>query len=179
VENPFDRAFVGMHDGNNVSRYSGLLGHIPPTFGGLAYYNNSLVDQTSWRVPPQFEISNRSIADELFLRYEYLNSETYDALKKSRTAQKLPDGSIHFQVANSSRLEATLRVKDVREFLFYRPNGVTEIRMKVDLNSTKYGAYYTIPEGLLSIMDMVSNAYIRSTTNRTVVSGYAYMPFNE
>jgi hypothetical protein len=51
--------------------------------------------------------------------------------------------------------------------------------MKADLNSTHYGAYFTIPEGLLSIMDMVSSAYIKLTTGKTVVSGYAYMPFNE
>lgn len=50
--------------------------------------------------------------------------------------------------------------------------------MKVDLNSTHYGAYYTIPEGLLSIMDMITNAYIKLTTGKTVVSGYAYMPFS-
>lgn len=65
-------------------------------------------------------------------------------LRHTRTAQKLPDGAIHFQVANKTRLEAVLRVKDVRELLFYRPSGITEIRMKVDLNSTKYGAYFTI-----------------------------------
>jgi hypothetical protein len=51
--------------------------------------------------------------------------------------------------------------------------------MKVDLNSTKYGAYYTISEGFLSIMDMVSNAFIKKVTGKTVVSGYAYMPFSE
>lgn len=50
--------------------------------------------------------------------------------------------------------------------------------MKADLNSSHYGAFYTIPEGLLSIMDMITNAYIKLTTGKTVVSGYAYMPFS-
>jgi hypothetical protein len=51
--------------------------------------------------------------------------------------------------------------------------------MKVDLNATRYSAYYTIAEGFLSIMDMVSSAFIKNVTGKTVVSGYAYMPFNE
>lgn len=63
--------------------------------------------------------------------------------------------------------------------MFYRPNGVTEIRMKADLNDTHYGAYYTVAEGFLSIMDMISSAFIKTLTGKTVVSGYAYMPFNE
>jgi hypothetical protein len=126
IDNPVDKAFVGMHDGVNINRYTGLLGAIPSTYRWQVYYNNSITNR-SWmsRYPPQFEVSNRSITDELFLRYEYLNNETFDALRHTQTAQKLPDGAIHFHAANSTRLEATLRVKDVREFLFYRPNGIT------------------------------------------------------
>jgi hypothetical protein len=90
-----DRAFVGMHDGYNVTNYSGLLGKIPSNYYGYAYYNHSIVDRTtSWRIPPLFEATNRSITDELFLRYEYLNNETFEALKHSQTAQKLPEGTI-------------------------------------------------------------------------------------
>jgi hypothetical protein len=43
-----------------------------------------------------FEATNRSIADELFLRYEYLNNETFYALRHTQTAQKLPEGAIYF-----------------------------------------------------------------------------------
>jgi hypothetical protein len=46
---------------------------------------------------------------------------------------------------------------------------VAEIRMEADLNSICYGAYFTIPEGLLSIMDMVGSAYIKHITGKTVV----------
>lgn len=115
VDDPAHKAFVGMHDGVNIRQYSGLLGSIPNTYSYSVYYNNSLVDR-SWmsKYPPQFEVSNRTIQDELFLRYEYLNSDTFESLKHSYTAQKLPDGAIHFHTANATRLEATLRVKDVR-----------------------------------------------------------------
>lgn len=36
----------------------------------------------------------------------------------------LPDGAVTFKTANYHELNATLRVKDVREFLFYRSNGI-------------------------------------------------------
>jgi hypothetical protein len=62
------------------------------------------------------------------------------------------------------RMKAILRIKDVREFLFYHPNGITEIGMKIDLNSTHFNHYFTISEGFLSMMDMVTQAYIKAVT---------------
>lgn len=92
-----DRVFVGMHDGYNITRYTGLLGQIPHTYWGYVYYNQSIVDPyVNWRVPPMFEATNRSIADELFKRYEFLNNEPFEALRHTQTAQKLPDGAIYF-----------------------------------------------------------------------------------
>jgi hypothetical protein len=115
VANPADRHFVGMHDGRHLENYSGMLGIIPNTFYGYVPYNNSLdFDPFPYRVPPQFLPSNTSIDDELFKRYEYLNDDTFDSLRHSSSAEMLPDGAIHFKVANHSRLEAVLRVKDVR-----------------------------------------------------------------
>lgn len=73
-----------MHDGYNVSRYSGLLGKIPSNYFSYTYYNHSIVDRyNKWRIPPLFDPTNRSITDELFLRYQYLNNETFDALRHS------------------------------------------------------------------------------------------------
>lgn len=96
----------------------------------------------------------------------------------TRTAQHLPDGAVYFRRANKSRLEAVIRAKDVREFLFYRPNGMAEIRMKIDANSsTKFNSYFIIPEGFLTVMDMISKAYIKETTGKTITSGYTYLPF--
>ena len=50
--------------------------------------------------------------------------------------------------------------------------------MKTDPKAEKFGHFYTIPEGFLSIMHMVSAAYIQHLTNKVVVSGYGYMPLN-
>jgi hypothetical protein len=50
--------------------------------------------------------------------------------------------------------------------------------MKIDDdNTTRYTAYFIIPEGFLSVMDMVTRAYIRATKGKTVTSGYTYLPF--
>ena len=51
--------------------------------------------------------------------------------------------------------------------------------MKTDPKAKKYSHFYTIPEGFLSIMDMVSGAYIRHLTGKVVKSGYGYMPLNQ
>lgn len=40
-----------------------------------------------------------------------------------------------------------------------------------------YNSYYIIPEGFLSVMDMISKAFIKLTTNKIVSSGYTYLPF--
>ena len=50
--------------------------------------------------------------------------------------------------------------------------------MKADVNETaRFNYYYIIPEGFLTIMDMVTKAYIKNTVNKTITSGYTYMPF--
>ena len=55
VANPADRAFVGMHDGVNIAKYSGLLGTIPRTCNYYVTYENSITGPYySWRIPPQF-----------------------------------------------------------------------------------------------------------------------------
>ena len=67
-----------MHDGVNFAKYSGFLGSIPNTYPYYTEFNNSLTDYyTTWRIPPQFETSNKSLDEELFSRYEYLNSDTF------------------------------------------------------------------------------------------------------
>ena len=50
--------------------------------------------------------------------------------------------------------------------------------MKTSPKAEKFKHFYTIPEGFLSIMDMVSGAYIQHLTNKRVISGYGYMPLN-
>ena len=51
--------------------------------------------------------------------------------------------------------------------------------MRADVNETsKYHAYFIIPEGFLSVMDMVSKAFIKHTVNKKITSGYTYMPFS-
>ena len=63
--------------------------------------------------------------------------------------------------------------------MFYRPNGISLIQMRIDVNETsRYNSYFIIPEGFLSVMDMVSKAFIKHTVNKKITSGYTYMPFS-
>lgn len=44
-------------------------------------------------------------------------------------------------------------------------------------DGSRFNAYYIIPEGFLSVMDMITHAFIKTTTKKTVTSGYTYLPF--
>lgn len=61
VANPAHRDFVGTHDGKDFNKNLGLLGAIPNTYSTYEPYFTSLNDWLEWRIPPQFEFSNRTI----------------------------------------------------------------------------------------------------------------------
>ena len=43
----------------------------------------------------------------------------------------------------------------------------------------KFNHYFTIPEGFLSVMDMISSAFVKKVSGRKIISGYTYMPFGD
>jgi len=176
-ENPNDASFIGERDGYN--RRNGMLGLIKPTSYYWHSYNTSLNEPyiIDSRIPPYFMECNRSIDEEMFVRYELLNNDNLDSILYTTATEHLPSGAIHFKTANWNELNAVLRVKDIREFMFYRPDGISKVEMNVDFVNASFSPTFIIPEGFLNIMDMITQVYIRQRTGLTVVSGYTYMPF--
>jgi hypothetical protein len=44
----------------------------------------------------------------------------------------LPDSAITFIKANKTYLEVNLRIKDIRQLEYYRFNGITGLKMRID-----------------------------------------------
>lgn len=78
--------------------------------------NNSIEPYTSsdYGYPPIFVPTKTTIDEELFDRYEFLNNDTLYSIRSTKASQHLPDGAVLFHKANKTKLEATIRVKDVR-----------------------------------------------------------------
>lgn len=124
-------------------------------------------------------VSDGHLDEEMYKRVEIVNNEDLDTLRYSNTLTHIPDGGVTFHKLDNSSLSANVKVNDLREFMFHNSNGITKIRMKIDPNYTAhYNSFYTISEGFLSILDMITHSYIKTITMQPVVSGYIYMPMN-
>jgi hypothetical protein len=53
---------------------------------------------------PFFRRAINNVSDDLFTRYQYLNSDTMWSLKYSSSPEHLPDGAVVFKKANNTRL---------------------------------------------------------------------------
>lgn len=106
-------------------------------------------------------------------RTEYVNKQDY-----KHTLDVIPDGTVHFYEASDTRLNATIQINDGRTFQYHRMNGVTGIKMKQNLSQEKFQGFITVPEGQLSFVDLLNNAYLQqlSNGNAQLATGIVYMP---
>jgi hypothetical protein len=77
----------------------------------------------------------------------------------------MPDGAFFFNEANSESLSVDIKINDLRSFELHSGNGITKIAIKDPLkNNSTYQTYYTITEGMLNTIDMMSTAYVKEVT---------------
>lgn len=84
---------------------------------------------------------------------------------------------MYFNKANNHTLSVDLKINDERSLELHQINGLTKIGIRdPELNKTKYQSYYTIAEGMLNTIDMMTHAFVDMVTGNKIVSGYVYMP---
>lgn len=54
---------------------------------------------------------------------------------------------------------------------------MTKLQIKDwEVKKSKFMSYYTVTEGILNTIDMITASFIKEVTNNQIVSGYLYMP---
>ena len=75
-----------------------------------------------------------------------------------------------------------MRINDARDLDLHTTNGLTKIvylhKRIIDGENPKLepSSDFNIQAGALNIFEFVSSAYIKEVTNKTLASGYYYMP---
>ena len=72
----------------------------------------------------------------------------------------IPDGAVTFHNASEKFLNYTVQVNDIRIHEYHRNNGVTKISYKNSLNPNMKHTMLMVAEGQLSVIDLVSRAYL-------------------
>lgn len=176
VKRQGDLHFVGSRNG--VDKDDGLLSKIRDTYIKKCPYNMSktLPYEIKQFKPPIFLNQNKSVNVDIYDTIYYFNNLTDDDLRHTSALDKMADGAITFIEASNQKLEADLKINDLRLLDYHRPDGVTRIRF-FNNKSNNFQSYYLISEGLLSLQHAVTAAYTEVRTQKTLESGYIYMPF--
>ena len=159
--NPNVSDYVGTLTGeyvNNQTSRSGLLGSIPN------YQCNSNLKRNPFFIKPSSTI-NEDIYDTLKIM-----NENPIHNKESQYISMLPDGAVTFYEANSTHLKYKAQINDNRFMSYHRNNGIT----KLNLGSF---SLLTITDGMLTLMDMIHQAYFRNLFKDTeILTLIQYMP---
>lgn len=153
----FIGTLTGEYSDNSTTR-SGLLGKISN------YQCDSNMKRNPFFNKPQSTI-NEDIYDTLKIMNE--NPIRY---KESIYNSLLPDGAVTFYEANSTHLKYKAQINDNRFMSYHRNNGITKINL---------GSYslLTITDGMLTLMDMIHQAYFRTLFKDTeILTLVQYMP---
>jgi ABC-type multidrug transport system ATPase subunit len=160
-EDPSVANFVGNLTGEYSEEYdtrSGLLGNI----------SNYDCD-TNMRRNPFFASPQTTINEDIYNTLKIMNSNPIRN-GVSIYLSELPDGSVTFYEANSTHLKYKAQINDNRFMSYHRNNGITKIE------SSSY-SLLTITDGMLTLMDMLHQAYFRTLFNSTeILTLVQYMP---
>ena len=80
-------------------------------------------------------------------------------MRFTKTIDKIPDGSVTFNIANKDRLEADLKINDLRVLEYHRIDGVTKIQYYVE-KLDDFKSYYMVSEGFMGFQHAISAAFI-------------------
>ena len=153
--------FVGSLTGDyleNTTSRSGLLGEISN------YQCNTNNMRNPYFTKPQSTI-NEDIYDTLGI----MNSNPIRN-KESIYNSLLPDGAVTFYQANSTHLKYKAQINDNRFMSYHKNNGITKMGVS---NFT----LLTITDGMLTLMDMIHQAYFRTLFKDTeILTLIQYMP---
>lgn len=127
-------------------------------------------------IPPIFISQDKSVNIDIYDTIEYLNDIDNDQMRNTSVLDKIADGAVTFFQANAGKLQADIKINDLRLLDYHRPDGVTRIRF-FNNKSNNFQSYYLISEGLLSLQHAITAAYTKHTTTKSLESGYIYMPF--
>lgn len=92
----------------------------------LDYYNKGPITNN---FVPFFVSTKSNINAELFERTEVVENQDFNTIKSGRDGlDTIPDGAISFKEVSMSKLNATIKINDLRDLDLHRNNGVTNLK---------------------------------------------------
>jgi len=166
---PGTEQYVGYLTGerevpDNTTR-SGLLGSIP-----------NFMCRSNMKNNPYFARPPSKVNEDLYSTLDLLNSQPMRTSHESIYAPLLPDGAVTFYAASNTTLRYKVQINDQRFAAYHRNNGITKLGFGGDSHML------IITDGMLTLIDMIHQAFFRSLFNDTAVfTLLQYMPikFNE
>jgi hypothetical protein len=106
-----------------------------------------------------------------------LNRKPFTRFRDLPGLDILPDGAVTFYEASPDNLTMRLQINDIRIPEYHRTNAITKMKFLNPNSNSTATSNLRVTEGLLSLLDLVNRAYLRTISNNSwVVSGVQYMP---